>query len=283
MANLRAQVENQQKGIIGNDGNLQKHIDQTKENYKSQVLAKASKLANDCLAAYNSYSKMISQQKEAYEKVQSEIGEKVPTFCKKFNEARDGHPNGACSGNVGDLTKAAFKAAAQTGDRSANASIAEFEVMCDGFNNEDKNDNKKASNPVAMCKDLKDGEGLETCEQYKMAFKLSGGAGTEEERKKYCWATVESKVKEEDGSFTTTQKPGIDCAKRIDFLTKQITFIYEDKFDPNASKLDLRLNSSAPAFCNAADNSGQQNTKGNLGAFGSILGGIQQGANAVGN
>lgn len=115
MASLRKQVEEQQKGIIGNDGNLQKHLDQTKENYKNQVLAKANKLGKECLEAYNNYSKMVVEQKNQYDKNISELGEKTGKFCGLYSDIMSDNPNGACKEDIRELASAASIAAQKAG------------------------------------------------------------------------------------------------------------------------------------------------------------------------
>ena len=273
VASLRKSVEDQQKQIIGNDGNLQKHIDQTKENYKTQVLAKASKLANDCLAAYNSYNKMVSQRKEAYDKIQGEIGEKVPTFCKKFNEARDGHPNGACSGNVGDLTKAAFKAASQSGDRNASNAVAEFETMCDGYNNSKDSDDKLSV--TKMCAKLsKDGKD-NSCSLWKLAFAQSETLDPEEGEN--CKIVTKKKTKDDKGNEVKTEDVTQDCAKAMANYETKINKVYTELY-ADSPDIKVSINSSAPAFCNAGDNTGAYRTKDAAGgAVNNFLSGFQAG------
>ena len=133
MKSLQAEVKKQQEAIIGDGGALKKHIDQTKTNYQKNILSKASKLAADCLAAYDSYAKMIADQKTAYDKGQGELGEKNSDLCSKYDQIMSNNPNGACD-TFEQTGSDALKAAAKAGGNSADISnmIDNMRARCAG-------------------------------------------------------------------------------------------------------------------------------------------------------
>ncbi len=123
MMNLRGKVLEQQKGIVGSDSILQKHIAQTKENYQQQILSKTKKMANDCLEAYNSYGKMVQDQTMASDKTQGEMGEKNGELCSIYTSVMSKNPDSACDTfeNVG---KDALKASRKAGGNAAEIEMA---------------------------------------------------------------------------------------------------------------------------------------------------------------
>lgn len=132
LGKLRAQIDDQQKNIIGPSGALAAHIKQTQDNYKSQVLSKAKKLASDCLAAYNSYGAMMKAQKEASDKAMGELGEKNGALCSMYNRIMSDNPNGACKEDIKSVGSSSLQAAAKAGGNSGEISymIQEMEARC---------------------------------------------------------------------------------------------------------------------------------------------------------
>lgn len=277
MANLRAQVENQQKGIIGGDGNLQKHIDQTKENYKSQVLAKASKLANDCLAAYNSYTRMVSQQKEQYEKAQGELGEKSTEFCNRYAGIAT-NPIAGCKDDLSNVSNAMINAAMKAGNSATSQEAKRMRddmarVCAQPGNQRDEKGNSTTSYArVCSLASSGDEDAIEvltshgasknpTVEWKQVCDKIDTGSET------FC--------KPSTAGSTTTSGTKADCSS----VENRIASDYEVKLQRSTSgnKKDNSIASlgDTGSFCNASNNSGG-NPKGNMGGgpMGSMLGGM---------
>jgi len=130
---LQDEIKKQQEGIIGDNGILQQHIKQTKNNYNQNVLAKASSLARDCLAAYDSYAKMMGDQKTASDKSMGEMGEKNGALCSQYSQIMSSNPNGACDTfeSVGsDAMKAARMSGGNTSD--IDSMLGEMRARCAG-------------------------------------------------------------------------------------------------------------------------------------------------------
>jgi hypothetical protein len=236
---LKQSVSEQQSKILGGDVNshggiLAQHMRDTEKNY-DKVIGQAKTAANSCLKHHDGY---LAQQEAGRaqanaenQKMQAELGEKLPTFCTKYKAARDGHPNKACSGDVSDLAKSAMKAAHQAGDRTAANSVTEFEAMCDGFNNE-----SPASIPDndTMCAKIKENETAD----FKWCQTIT------EDLEKDC--PLVSSVVDNKTVFKR------DCSN---FKTEQITRRYQ------LYKNEFKITTAAPAFCEAGDNSGNYATK----------------------
>lgn len=293
MTNLRVQVENQQKGIIGNDGNLQKHIDQTKENYKSQVLAKASKLANDCLAAYNSYSKMVTQQKNDHDKAASELGEKSTEFCGRYADVMSNNPAPACTDDVGKLSDAMINAAVKAGNYSTSEEAkrmrAEMKEVCRQPGNQTNEKGESTFTYAQVVVAAKAGEGpavkvFESLMNDKLdtVTKVINSIRTAQEGD-----ICQKKAAVAAGVVGGNSVAGTEAIDTCTELKEEIVAGYQRSVRSGGDSVannDYKPSHSqgvTGSFCNASNNSGG-NTKGNLGGFGAILGGMQQGQKVMG-
>lgn len=142
---LQKSIKDQQDQIIGPSGTLAAHIKQTQDNYKSQVLTKAKKLASDCLAAYNSYGAMMKAQREQEDKMRSELGEKNGALCSTYSRVMSNNPNGGCK-TFEEVGKDALMASGKAGGNSGEISymIQEMEHRCN-------NVPKESDNAIVIC------------------------------------------------------------------------------------------------------------------------------------
>ena len=241
---LKKSVEDQQNQIVGgglgkNNGLLAEHIKQTEKNYK-EVASSAEKFGDKCDRNYTEYVKASEQQRNQQnsenQKLQSELGEKLPRFCKKYQAAQS-NAQGACKGEITDLFDAAMKAANRSGTTSYSdgQAIAEFRDVCDGFSNESSTDTTPDTDTI--CESLKvDGKEDNLCRILK--------SGTNEEKRSYC---KERSTKNGDETVTS-----MDCES----LRKEIAKRYISKGGASGA---LTVTSSAPSFCTAGDNSNRGN------------------------
>ncbi len=181
IASLQTAVQAQQEAIMGNDGPLNKHIKQTEENYKTNVIAKAKKIEGDCLAAYNSYKTMLeANQKAANEKMaadkkaQDALGEKSVKFCNRYADITIGNPIPGCDDGYADVSDAMITAAAQAGNQYDKAEAqrmrAEMKAICGepgNQRNKEGSSSTKWSDVCAMASLKKDPVALKALEEVK--------------------------------------------------------------------------------------------------------------------
>ncbi|WP_408095413.1 hypothetical protein ACJVC5_10255 [Peredibacter sp. HCB2-198] len=251
---LKKSVEDQQNQIVGgglgkNNGLLAEHIKQTEKNYR-EVASSAEKFADKCDRNYSEYVKASEQQRNQQnaenQKLQSELGEKLPRFCKKYQTAQS-NAQGACKGELTDLFDSAMKAANRSGTTSYSdgQAIAEFREICDGFNNESDTSSTLSVDTQTMCTKLGVKDGKFEDADCQLLLK-----GTLEERKNspFCVTSTVS-----NGTNTTTGTP--DCKQ----LVEQISARYTSKYPLGGASGTVTVTSSAPSFCTAGDNSDRGN------------------------
>lgn len=140
IASLQKQVQDQQDAIMGDDGPLFKHIQDTGDNYNKEVISKASKIKGDCLAAYNSYKDLLKQQKDASDKqiadkqkAEGQMGEKNGALCGAYTDIMSDNPNGACDQNIRSLATSSINAsntAGQMNDNVINDMVHDMNARC---------------------------------------------------------------------------------------------------------------------------------------------------------
>jgi len=142
---LKRQIVDQQNQILGGNGGsglLADHIKQTGDNYRA-VIGQANRLADTCSGSYQQALRNMNEQRakadEERNKVDSELGEQLPSLCRRFKENADPVPT--CAGDLKDLIKSGYKAA----NRGSNAAydrerVTELETFCAEYSNENKNE-----------------------------------------------------------------------------------------------------------------------------------------------
>lgn len=127
---LKRSLQKLQTDLTGRGGLLAQHIEQTKRNYQT-AKAKADEISNSCIAKHDDYIRQSEQQRAQQlaemQKRMNELGERRQDFCNRYGML-DTNPNGACNGNIGDLTAAARAA----GDLDA---VDRFNRVCARTNN----------------------------------------------------------------------------------------------------------------------------------------------------
>lgn len=265
---LKEQIVAQQKEIIGSDGSLQKHIDLTKENYKTHVLGKTKEIMNGCLAAYNSYTQMLMEQK----KIESELGEKTALFCSKYADIMVQHNLAACKDSIGDLSKEVIKSANKMQNSSVVAQTSilykQMEDYC--YNNggqTEKNDKvgKDASDIcVAALSDKLLYEAIsnsaknpnddkaKTPSCYEICSNI-GGTGNNT----LCGGPSKSELDPVTNKMTNV------IPTSCDGLIKKVEAVYKNYNKTlRASAGDTSATTPVTgSFCNASTNSGRQNAK----------------------
>ncbi len=217
--NLKSSVQQQQEQILGGgvnspSGLLAKHVaDPTEKNLKI-AQKELQRKADECLAAHNSFVQAEDQRVADQQRQNAELGEKLPAFCKKFDDARGDNPSPGCSGEISDLISAANKAAQQTGGSDAN-SVAEFRSVCDQVNNAETNSRNSLDNldEEDMCTQLRG--------QPKAACKI------------FSEDSKERKIALDTPSLCSPEKFSYDCRKHEDNIENN----YKSMF-PSGEKKD---------------------------------------------
>jgi hypothetical protein len=281
MANLRKQVEGQQQGIMSEDGPFQKHIEDTKKNYKDQVISKTETLAKDCLAAYNSYKTLVAEQKKAYDKVQGELGEKTNDFCGRYEDVMVNHVAAGCKDGVGDVSDEMIKAASQAGNAwtaaEAKRMRGEMQVYCNAHGNQRDKDGNSKTSAAAVCAKAS----LSANQTEKdIAIKALESVALEGMKWKDVCDTISSNTKyrkdlcEPDKAVAsatggTTGGPETFNCTSVD---GRIAAAYDVIAGNNGAAIIADTENPTPpqstgdtsSFCNASNNSGPFNTKGNM-------------------
>lgn len=284
MASLRAQVEAQQKQVV--DGQLKEHIELTRKNYQA-VLSKpgASRLAEDCLAAYNGYKEGLEKQKMDYDKAAGEMGEKNGELCGKYSDIMSDNPNGACE-DVREVANASLKASARVGRNNSaeiDQMVREMNARCAQVNIEaddaaqiclmddrrafDKEFNKRFTPPsswdknkkdyaTAACKAITSGESSDICAPASPKTMTVDGDG-EQPDGYTCKNFREVGTKEKTWKADCTSNTR-DCSK----VESAVVAIFKTASKSGALASGTQSN-KMPSFC-ASNNSSQQNNKGGL-------------------
>jgi hypothetical protein len=244
---LKESVVNQQKQILGgsevgtgkNPGLLADHIEKTKKNYEI-VHRQADKIAENCINQHDGAVKMAeaarAKQAEEAQKLNSELGEKLPRFCRAFETGRV-NPGPACNGNFEDLVISAMKAAHKGGNvvRDQDA-VSEFEEVCNSTTGSSRDGSydpgEQRASTNHMCKLL---EGNSDC------AKLVGLS---------CETTT---------VIVNGQTQIVDpCAR----YTKEITLEYNRLYSAGIGQDGPRkVTSAAPSFCSAAHSDNRESGK----------------------
>jgi hypothetical protein len=284
MLALKTQVKDQQDQIVGDSGLLAKHIQDTKSNYQTNVIGPAKSYADKCMAAYDSYAQIMSQQKSDYDKTQGEMGEKNGELCSKYDQIMSNNPNGACD-TFEQTGNDALKAAAMAGGNTAaiNSTITEMRARCAGSELDDawdicETELATKGNLIEMCKALKDPtaktEKGKHCDLKKGSDKYYNScqiAGTDKtkypksEAMKKCGTDeeyVDHNISSSACTDTTQVNFEINCKSNDTYdcanLEKKIKSAY--KSARTASFASSTQSNSVPATC-PANNTSQFNAK----------------------
>jgi len=129
---LKQSVQEQQEQILGGNlgsssGLLAKHIQETEQNY-TKVAGEASKIAKSCISKHDEFAQALDSQRqrqmEETTKKQTELGEKVQSFCRKYSMAMV-NPGPACNGVLDDT----YKVVAQMPGTAAQ-DVNRLEMIC---------------------------------------------------------------------------------------------------------------------------------------------------------
>ena len=261
IASLKKSVEDQQNQIVGgglgkNNGLLAEHIKQTEKNYK-QVADSAKQFSEDCNGKYNEYVKASEQQRNQQntenQKLQSELGEKLPRFCRKYESAQR-NAQGACSGELDSLFDSAMKAATRSRVQGDTDAVAEFRDLCDGFNNE-SDAKENPGDHTAMCTKLGVEKGKDKTKYTDANCELAlNGTKAQRAESPFCKTST---ITNANGSTSDS----LDC----DGLLKQISATFRSKYGSGTGT--LTVTNSAPSFCTAGDNSGRDGFQKGLDTF----------------
>ncbi len=250
IALLKESVKKQQDQILGgeslsgnNSGLLAEHIKKTEKNYQA-VIGESETIATNCRQNHDN-AVMAAQaarakQQEEDAKRQSELGEKLPRFCAKYESVMSSqNPLEACGRMKDDVIKPAYMAAAQSGPNSSEDTrlIAQFESMCGGVNNSSQSGSESFPPPNIMCDKLGGAEKNVDCKNYF---------------EKYA-----------EGCVAVTEKGSAD---KCEPYLKNIQAGYRYHIRSNSSsssigqvddgELDLvSASNSAPSFCESGDTS----------------------------
>jgi len=251
IALLKESVKKQQDQILGgeslsgnNSGLLAEHIKKTEKNYKD-VITESDSIATNCRQNHDN-AVMAAQaarakQQEEDMKRQSELGEKLPRFCSKYNSVMSSdNPLEACGRMKDDFFKPGYLAASSIPGSNRQAdmeAVAEFETLCSSVNNNSQSYDNSLPSPQAMCKALVDNE---NCALFLARLKDPADQ---------CKSSSKP-----DGNGGTTSVGG--CEE----LTKWIASDYKtSKNQPRGVSTDnenpLTASNSAPSFCEAGDTS----------------------------
>jgi len=129
---LKNSVKAQQDQILGgglesSSGLIGQHIQETEQRF-SKVAAEAKQIAQSCTSKHDELAKTLESQRQQQvaeaTKKQSELGEKVQKFCRKYSMAMV-NPGPACSGGLQDT----YSAVAAINEEGANA-VSHIEMIC---------------------------------------------------------------------------------------------------------------------------------------------------------
>jgi hypothetical protein len=264
---LQDEIKKQQEGIIGDNGILQQHIKQTKSNYNQNVLAKASSLARDCLAAYDSYAKMMGDQKTASDQSQGELGEKKAAFCGRYNDIMSSNPIPGCDDGYSDVTTALITAAEKAGDSNTSYEAQQLRrkmaEVCAKPGNQRGKDGASTTTASMVCTKARnnDQDAIDVLKIFNDDWKLVCEAIS-----KSSGDVAKSKCKEIPGTTTTTTAGTVTSATTYDCSDLKDSIISDYEYKKNSSTVanvgvGESTGNDSSSFCNASNNSGF-NTKG---------------------
>ncbi len=266
---LQDEIKKQQEGIIGDNGILQQHIKQTKNNYNQNVLAKASSLARDCLAAYDSYAKMMGDQKTASDQSLGELGEKKAAFCGRYNDIMSSNPIPGCDDGYSEVTTALISAAEKAGDSNTSYEAqklrGEMANVCAKPGNQRTKDGSSTTTASMVCTKARnsDQDAIDVLKTFNDDWKLVCEAIS-----KSSGDVAKAKCKEIPGTTTTTTAGTVTSATTYDCSDLKDSIISDYEYKKNSTTVasansEQSAGNDSGSFCNASNNSGF-NTKGDF-------------------
>lgn len=251
IALLKDSVKKQQDQILGgeslsgnNSGLLAEHIKKTEKNYKD-VITESDTIATNCRQNHDN-AVMAAQaarakQQEEDAKRASELGEKLPRFCARYESVMSSsNPLDACGRMKDDVIKPAYMAAAQSGPNSAEDTklIAQFESLCGGVNNSSQSGSDNFPPPSTMCQKL--GKDHNDCKNYLRFYESEDG----------CVAVSEKGSADRCKPYLDNIKAAYRHEVRNSSLSSSV-----GQVDDGDGLDTLSASNSAPSFCEAGDNS----------------------------